>query len=66
MAREPKSENELRRKFSKLGAAGKGDAPRPVDDELYELGLKIIQAVTPEEREHWEQKWRRAKKRKRK
>lgn len=51
--------NKLKRKY-KLGEAGKGDSPRPVDNELYTLGQNILFAETEEEKQYWTREWEKA------
>lgn len=56
--------DELRSKFSQR--AGKGDRARPVDQELFDLGLEISQCEDPEEQKILEDRWRKLKDKKRK
>lgn len=67
--KEPKQDRQrakaLRRKYG-INDAGKGDAPRPQDAELFQLGQNILFAETEEEKKYWENEWNKARKRKQK
>lgn len=56
-----------KRRFRKLKSkyglndAGKGDAPRPQDREMYQLGQNILHAESEEEKHYWVKEWEKAK-----